>query len=149
MWSCALATTGAELLRRHGAIPLALALALGSIASCIRPDSSAPAPESDPLVIRTRRPRDDSRPATPTSPASTPVSAGAQPLPPLPANSPPMDVGLVVDSESATVGGGAANEPWMRIREKLLNVRSLPPKSEHAAVGTARLAWRGIGHDPY
>jgi sugar (pentulose or hexulose) kinase len=48
-----------------------------------------------------------------------------------------------------TVGGGAANGPWTRIRERLLAVESLPPRSEHAAVGTARLAWRGIGHDPY
>jgi len=48
-----------------------------------------------------------------------------------------------------SVGGGAANEPWTRIRENLLKVRSLPPRSEHAAVGAARLAWRGIGHDPY
>jgi sugar (pentulose or hexulose) kinase len=48
-----------------------------------------------------------------------------------------------------TVGGGAANEPWTRIRESRLKVKSLPPRSEHAAVGAARLAWRGIGHDPY
>ena len=48
-----------------------------------------------------------------------------------------------------TVGGGAANEAWTRIREKLLTVRNVTPLSEHAAVGAARLAWRGIGHDPY
>jgi sugar (pentulose or hexulose) kinase len=48
-----------------------------------------------------------------------------------------------------TVGGGAANEPWTRIRESRLEVKSSPAKSEHAAVGVARLAWRGIGHDPY
>jgi sugar (pentulose or hexulose) kinase len=48
-----------------------------------------------------------------------------------------------------TVGGGAANEAWTRIREKLLKVKTVTPLSEHAAVGTARLAWRGIGHDPY
>lgn len=48
-----------------------------------------------------------------------------------------------------TVGGGAANEPWTRIRERLLKVKNQPPLSEHAAVGAARLAWRGIGHDPY
>ena len=48
-----------------------------------------------------------------------------------------------------TVGGGAANEAWTRIRERLLKVRNVTPLSEHAAVGTARLAWRGIGHDPY
>jgi sugar (pentulose or hexulose) kinase len=48
-----------------------------------------------------------------------------------------------------TVGGGAANEAWTRIRERLLKVTNVTPLSEHAAVGTARLAWRGIGHDPY
>lgn len=48
-----------------------------------------------------------------------------------------------------TVGGGAANEPWTRIRERLLKIASQPSLSEHAAVGAARLAWRGIGHDPY
>jgi D-ribulokinase len=48
-----------------------------------------------------------------------------------------------------TVGGGAANEPWTRIREGLLKLKNQPPLSEHAAVGAARLAWRGIGHDPY
>ena len=48
-----------------------------------------------------------------------------------------------------TVGGGAANEAWTRIRERRLKVENRTPFSEHAAVGTARLAWRGIGHDPY
>lgn len=48
-----------------------------------------------------------------------------------------------------SVGGGAANEGWTRIRERLLQVANETPRSEHAAVGTARLAWRGLGHDPY
>jgi sugar (pentulose or hexulose) kinase len=48
-----------------------------------------------------------------------------------------------------SVGGGAANDKWTRIRDRLLKVPFEPPLSEHAAVGTARLAWRGIGHDPY
>lgn len=48
-----------------------------------------------------------------------------------------------------TVGGGAANEGWTRIRERLLKFKNETPRSEHAAVGTARLAWRGLGHDPY
>jgi sugar (pentulose or hexulose) kinase len=48
-----------------------------------------------------------------------------------------------------TVGGGAANAAWTRIRERLLKVKTVTPLSEHAAVGAARLAWRGIGHDPY
>ncbi|WP_119393089.1 FGGY-family carbohydrate kinase [Taklimakanibacter lacteus] len=46
-----------------------------------------------------------------------------------------------------SVGGGAGNDPWTRIRERLLKVRNVPALSEHAAVGTARLAWQGIGHD--
>jgi hypothetical protein len=45
-----------------------------------------------------------------------------------------------------SVGGGAASEPWTRIRLKTLGVAAKPPASEHAAMGTARLAWRGIGH---
>lgn len=48
-----------------------------------------------------------------------------------------------------SVGGGAANDPWTRIRERLLKVENVPALSEHASVGTARLAWRGIGHDPH
>ena len=48
-----------------------------------------------------------------------------------------------------TVGGGATNEAWTQIRENLLHVKNLASLSEHAAVGAARLAWRGIGHDPY
>ena len=45
-----------------------------------------------------------------------------------------------------TAGGGAANPAWTQIRLKALGVREKPSLSEHAAVGTARLAWRGIGH---
>jgi len=45
-----------------------------------------------------------------------------------------------------SVGGGAANEPWTRIRLKALGVGAKPSASEHAAMGTARLAWRGIGY---
>jgi sugar (pentulose or hexulose) kinase len=45
-----------------------------------------------------------------------------------------------------TVGGGAANAAWTKIRLKKLNVPEKPSRSEHAAVGTARLAWRGVGH---
>jgi sugar (pentulose or hexulose) kinase len=45
-----------------------------------------------------------------------------------------------------SVGGGAANEPWTRIRLKALGVAAKPSASEHTAMGTARLAWRGIGH---
>jgi D-ribulokinase len=45
-----------------------------------------------------------------------------------------------------SVGGGAANAAWTKIRLKMLGVPAKPSASEHAAMGTARLAWRGIGH---
>jgi len=45
-----------------------------------------------------------------------------------------------------TAGGGAANEAWTKIRLRALGVPEKLSLSEHAAVGTARLAWRGIGH---
>jgi len=45
-----------------------------------------------------------------------------------------------------SVGGGAASEPWTKIRLKALGVAAKSSASEHAAMGTARLAWRGIGH---
>lgn len=46
-----------------------------------------------------------------------------------------------------TVGGGAGNAAWTKIRLKALHVPELVSSSEHAAMGVARLAWRGIGHD--
>ncbi len=46
-----------------------------------------------------------------------------------------------------SAGGGAANEKWTAIRLKALQVPALTSASEHAAMGTARLAWRGIGHE--
>ncbi len=46
-----------------------------------------------------------------------------------------------------SAGGGAANDVWTAIRLGKLKVPALTPASEHAAMGTARLAWRGIGHD--
>ncbi|MCA3560020.1 MAG: FGGY-family carbohydrate kinase [Aestuariivirga sp.] len=45
-----------------------------------------------------------------------------------------------------SAGGGSANAAWTAIRLKALGVPEKPSLSEHAAVGTARLAWRGIGH---
>jgi D-ribulokinase len=45
-----------------------------------------------------------------------------------------------------SAGGGAANEKWTAIRLNKLNVPALPSASEHAAMGTARLAWWGLGH---
>ncbi|MFO1120699.1 MAG: FGGY-family carbohydrate kinase [Hyphomicrobiales bacterium] len=45
-----------------------------------------------------------------------------------------------------TAGGGAANAGWTAIRLRALGVPERASLSEHAAVGTARLAWRGIGH---
>ncbi|MBL8789719.1 MAG: FGGY-family carbohydrate kinase [Rhizobiales bacterium] len=46
-----------------------------------------------------------------------------------------------------SVGGGAANAAWTKMRLRALAVPAREPESEHAAMGTARLAWRGIGHD--
>ena len=45
-----------------------------------------------------------------------------------------------------TAGGGAANAAWTKMRLKALGVPERASLSEHAAVGTARLAWRGLGH---
>jgi D-ribulokinase len=44
-----------------------------------------------------------------------------------------------------SVGGGAANEIWRRIRETALGVPVLTCTSDEAAIGMARLAWRAIG----
>ncbi|MCA0432153.1 MAG: FGGY-family carbohydrate kinase [Proteobacteria bacterium] len=46
-----------------------------------------------------------------------------------------------------SVGGGAVNDAWTAIRLKALGVPAKASESEHAAMGVARLAWRGIGHD--
>jgi sugar (pentulose or hexulose) kinase len=43
-----------------------------------------------------------------------------------------------------SVGGGAANDGWAQIRRNKLGAVFLPAASEHAAVGAAVLAWRGI-----
>jgi D-ribulokinase len=45
----------------------------------------------------------------------------------------------------ATVGGGAANESWSRIRAAALGVPLMIPASDQAAVGVARLALSAIG----
>jgi sugar (pentulose or hexulose) kinase len=45
-----------------------------------------------------------------------------------------------------SLGGGAANRGWTQIRLPRLGVPEMPVLSDQAAVGTARLAWRGIGH---
>jgi sugar (pentulose or hexulose) kinase len=50
-------------------------------------------------------------------------------------------------SSIRSVGGGVANAAWTAIRLKALKVPAREAMSEHAAMGTARLAWRGIGHD--
>jgi hypothetical protein len=44
-----------------------------------------------------------------------------------------------------TVGGGAANQAWTRIRHVRLGVPFLPARAEEAAAGAAWLAWRGLG----
>jgi len=43
-----------------------------------------------------------------------------------------------------TVGGGAVNDKWTKIRLRALGVPALAAASPHACAGTARLAWRGI-----
>lgn len=45
----------------------------------------------------------------------------------------------------STVGGGAANESWSRIRATALGVPLRMPVSDEAAVGVARLALRAVG----
>ena len=45
-----------------------------------------------------------------------------------------------------STGGGAANDKWTAIRLRRLKVPARASTSEQAAMGTARLAWRGIGH---
>jgi hypothetical protein len=45
-----------------------------------------------------------------------------------------------------TSGGGAGNKAWTAVRQRVLGVPLLDAISEQAAVGTARLAWRGVGH---
>lgn len=45
-----------------------------------------------------------------------------------------------------STGGGSANTAWTRIRLQALGVPERPSLSEHAAVGAARLAWRGADH---
>ncbi len=44
-----------------------------------------------------------------------------------------------------TVGGGAKNKSWGEIRAQRLRVPMEIPESDQAAVGTARLAWKGMG----
>jgi len=43
-----------------------------------------------------------------------------------------------------TVGGGAGNPAWTRLRERALGVPFEPAESTEAAVGTAMLALRGL-----
>ena len=46
-----------------------------------------------------------------------------------------------------TVGGGAKNKPWGEIRAQKLKVPMEIPASDQAAVGAARLAWKGLVTD--
>jgi D-ribulokinase len=48
--------------------------------------------------------------------------------------------------EVFTVGGGAKNTSWSKIRARSLGIALRTPASEDAAAGTARLAWQGLGH---
>jgi len=44
-------------------------------------------------------------------------------------------------------GGGSRNPAWMQIRAQRLGVPLAAAWSEEAAAGTARLAWRALGHE--
>ncbi len=56
------------------------------------------------------------------------------------------ELGATTLKSIRSVGGGGANAAWTRIRLKTLGVAEKLSVSEHAAMGAARLAWRGIGH---
>jgi D-ribulokinase len=43
-----------------------------------------------------------------------------------------------------TTGGGAVSDAWTALRRRVLGVPMLPASSPDAAVGAARLAWRGL-----
>ena len=45
-----------------------------------------------------------------------------------------------------SLGGGAENKPWTKMRLNILNVPEYSVLSTQAALGTARLAWRGLNH---
>jgi sugar (pentulose or hexulose) kinase len=55
------------------------------------------------------------------------------------------ELGGPLPTSVTTVGGGAANATWSRIRAAALGVPVKLSASDEAAVGTARLAWRGLG----
>jgi sugar (pentulose or hexulose) kinase len=44
-------------------------------------------------------------------------------------------------------GGGARNAAWMQLRARQLGVPQTAAWSEEAAAGSARLAWRALGHE--
>ena len=55
------------------------------------------------------------------------------------------ELGGPLPTAVTTVGGGAANATWSRIRATALGVPVMLSASDEAAVGAARLAWRGVG----
>lgn len=55
------------------------------------------------------------------------------------------ELGATSMTSLRTVGGGASNMPWSKIRRARLGVPFIPAAAQEAAAGTARLAWRGIG----
>jgi sugar (pentulose or hexulose) kinase len=58
-----------------------------------------------------------------------------------------QELGATPLASIRSVGGGAANAAWTTIRLEKLKVPAKSSMSEHAAVGTARLAWLGVGHE--
>jgi sugar (pentulose or hexulose) kinase len=54
------------------------------------------------------------------------------------------ELGGPLPTRVITVGGGAANEVWRRIRARKIGVPIATSESEEAAVGVARLALRAL-----
>jgi sugar (pentulose or hexulose) kinase len=59
-----------------------------------------------------------------------------------------MELGASLLNKVTTAGGGAHNETWRQIRQRLLGVPVLVAKHPEAAYGTARLARRGTAMLP-
>ena len=57
-----------------------------------------------------------------------------------------VEIGAPPIRSVRSVGGGAGNPAWARLRQRMLGVPLLPALSSEAAVGTARLALRALSH---
>jgi sugar (pentulose or hexulose) kinase len=54
------------------------------------------------------------------------------------------DLGVPYPVSIRSVGGGALNDAWARIRAQLLGVPRIDPDQHDAAYGAALLAYRGV-----